>query len=129
MGAARAAADVLGHSPDVLLKTYAHVLPDSMAAVAERIGNRRRSSGTSGSSSPAAQSCGGTGRCYWQTWVVARRALTVEVDEKPLAAANTVAERTGVPADELYERALRDVLALRLRRPDEGARRRPGGLR
>jgi integrase len=47
VGELRAAADVLGHSPDVLLKTYAHVLPDSMAAVAERIGNRRRSSGTS----------------------------------------------------------------------------------
>jgi hypothetical protein len=42
---------------------------------------------------------------------MARRALTVEVDEKLLAAANTVAERTGVPAGELYERALRDVLA------------------
>ena len=47
VGELRAAADVLGHSPDVLLKTYAHVLPDSMAAVAERIGNRRRSSRTS----------------------------------------------------------------------------------
>ena len=53
----------------------------------------------------------GTGRFYWQTWVMARRALTVEVDEKLLAAANSVAERTGVPAGELYERALRDVLA------------------
>ena len=42
---------------------------------------------------------------------MARRALTVEVDEKLLDAANTVAERTGVPAGELYERALRDVLA------------------
>lgn len=42
---------------------------------------------------------------------MARRALTVEVDEKLLAAARAVAERTGVPADELYERALRDVLA------------------
>ena len=42
VGELRAAADVLGHSPDVLLKTYAHALPDSMAAVAERIGNRRR---------------------------------------------------------------------------------------
>jgi hypothetical protein len=44
VGELRAAADVLGHSPDVLLKTYAHALPDSMAAVAERIGNRRRKS-------------------------------------------------------------------------------------
>lgn len=37
--------------------------------------------------------------------------MTVEVDEKLLDAARAVAERTGVPADELYERALRDVLA------------------
>jgi hypothetical protein len=29
---------------DVLIKTYAHVLQDSMAAVAERIGSRRRRS-------------------------------------------------------------------------------------
>ncbi len=42
---------------------------------------------------------------------MARRELTVEVDEKLLAAASAVAERAGVPADELYERALRDVLA------------------
>lgn len=42
---------------------------------------------------------------------MARRALTVEVDEKLLAATRAVADRIGVPADELYERALRDVLA------------------
>jgi integrase len=42
VGELRAVADVLGHSPDVLIKTYAHVLPDSMAAVAERVGSRRR---------------------------------------------------------------------------------------
>lgn len=42
---------------------------------------------------------------------MARRALTVEVDEKLLAAARAVAERAGVPADELYERAFREVLA------------------
>jgi len=42
---------------------------------------------------------------------MARRALTVEVDEKLLAAAHAVAERAGVSADELYERALREVLA------------------
>jgi integrase len=47
VGELRAVADVLGHSPDVLMKTYAHVLPDSMAAVAERVGSRvRRESGT-----------------------------------------------------------------------------------
>lgn len=42
---------------------------------------------------------------------MARRAVTVEVDERLFDAARTVAERTGVPADELYERALREVLA------------------
>jgi protein-disulfide isomerase-like protein with CxxC motif len=42
---------------------------------------------------------------------VARRALTIEVDEKLLDAARAVAERTGMPAGELYERALREVLA------------------
>jgi hypothetical protein len=42
---------------------------------------------------------------------MARRSLTVEVDEKLLAAARAVADRSGIPADELYERALRDVLA------------------
>lgn len=41
---------------------------------------------------------------------VARRALTVEVDEKLIAAARAVTERTGTPVNELYERALRDVL-------------------
>ncbi|MGI9120365.1 MAG: hypothetical protein ACR2G7_09650 [Acidimicrobiales bacterium] len=42
---------------------------------------------------------------------MARRALTVEVDEKLLAATRAVVERAGVPADELFERALREVLA------------------
>jgi hypothetical protein len=42
---------------------------------------------------------------------MARRAVTVEVDERLFDAARTVAERTGIPADELYERALREVLA------------------
>jgi len=35
----------------------------------------------------------------------------MEVDEKLLAAAQAVADRAAAPADELYERALRDVLA------------------
>lgn len=43
--------------------------------------------------------------------MMARRALTVEVDERLLDATRAVAERTGVPTDELYERALREVLA------------------
>jgi hypothetical protein len=40
-----------------------------------------------------------------------RRPVTIEVDEKLLAAARVVAERTGVAPEELYERALREVLA------------------
>ncbi len=39
-----------------------------------------------------------------------RRPVTIEVDEKLLAAARAVAERTGVPTEVLYERALREVL-------------------
>ena len=39
-GELRAVADVLGHSPDMLMKTYAHALPDSIRAVADRIGAR-----------------------------------------------------------------------------------------
>ena len=52
---------------------------------------------------------GGDARC--QTGVVARRIVTVEVDERLFDAARAAAERAGVPEDELYERALRDVLA------------------
>lgn len=39
-GELRAVADVLGHSPDMLMKTYAHTLPDSIRAVADRIASR-----------------------------------------------------------------------------------------
>jgi integrase len=39
-GELRAVADVLGHSPDMLMKTYAHALPDSIRAVADRIASR-----------------------------------------------------------------------------------------
>ena len=39
-GELRAVADVLGHPPDMLMKTYAHALPDSIRAVADRIGAR-----------------------------------------------------------------------------------------
>jgi hypothetical protein len=42
---------------------------------------------------------------------MARRQPTVELDESLIEAARAVAERSGVPEDELYERALRDVLA------------------
>jgi integrase len=40
IGEIRAAADILGHSPDMLMRTYAHALPDSVSAVTEKIGRR-----------------------------------------------------------------------------------------
>ncbi len=40
IGELRAIADVLGHSPAILMRTYAHALPDSMRAVADRVGLR-----------------------------------------------------------------------------------------
>lgn len=40
LGELRAVADVLGHSPEVLLRIYAHALPESVRAVADRIGQR-----------------------------------------------------------------------------------------
>lgn len=40
LGEVRAAAEVLGHSPEMLMKTYAHVLPASMRAVVARVGER-----------------------------------------------------------------------------------------
>ena len=40
VGELRAVADVLGHSPDMLMKVYAHALPESTRAVADRIGVR-----------------------------------------------------------------------------------------
>ncbi|MGH9229791.1 MAG: tyrosine-type recombinase/integrase [Acidimicrobiales bacterium] len=43
VGELRAVADLLGHSPDMLMKTYAHALPESTRAVADRIGARRAS--------------------------------------------------------------------------------------
>jgi hypothetical protein len=42
---------------------------------------------------------------------MARRQPTVELDESLIDAARAVARRSGVPESELYERALRDVLA------------------
>src|SRR3954452_1232015 len=44
-------------------------------------------------------------------WAMARRPVTIDVDEKLLDAARAVAQRTGVLTEELYERALREVLA------------------
>jgi integrase len=40
VGELRAVADVLGHSPDMLMKVYAHAMPESTRAVADRIGSR-----------------------------------------------------------------------------------------
>ena len=40
LGELRAVADVLGHSPEILLRVYAHALPDSVRAVADRISRR-----------------------------------------------------------------------------------------
>ena len=40
LGEVRAAADLLGHSPEMLMKTYAHALPASIRAVTKKIGKR-----------------------------------------------------------------------------------------
>ena len=40
IGEIRAAADILGHSPDMLMRTYAHALPDSVRTVTVKIGQR-----------------------------------------------------------------------------------------
>jgi integrase len=40
LGELRAVADVLGHSPEMLLRIYAHALPEQIRAIAVRIGER-----------------------------------------------------------------------------------------
>lgn len=40
LGELRAIADLLGHSPEMLMNTYAHALPKSQSAVVDRIGRR-----------------------------------------------------------------------------------------
>jgi hypothetical protein len=42
VGEIRAAADLLGHSPDMLMKTYAHALPESVRTVTDKIGQRMK---------------------------------------------------------------------------------------
>ena len=37
VGELRAIADILGHSPDVLMRVYAHALPQSRQAIVERL--------------------------------------------------------------------------------------------
>lgn len=45
LGELRAIADILGHSPEMLMNTYAHALPNSQLAVVDRIGRRDASEG------------------------------------------------------------------------------------
>ncbi len=40
LGEVRAAAEILGHSPDMLMKTYSHALPESIRTVTTKIGQR-----------------------------------------------------------------------------------------
>ena len=40
VGELRAAADILGHSPEMLLKIYAHAMQDSLRLIADRIAAR-----------------------------------------------------------------------------------------
>ena len=40
IGELRAAADILGHSPEMLVKVYAHALPEALRQIAERIAER-----------------------------------------------------------------------------------------
>lgn len=42
LGEVRAAADLLGHSPDMMLRVYAHALPESISTVTDKIGKRAR---------------------------------------------------------------------------------------
>ena len=42
IGQLRAIADILGHSPDMLMKTYAHAMPASTSAVVDAIADRGR---------------------------------------------------------------------------------------
>jgi integrase len=40
LGELRAVADILGHSPEMLLRVYAHTMPESLRSVSERVGRR-----------------------------------------------------------------------------------------
>jgi integrase len=40
IGEIRAAADLLGHSPDMLMRVYAHALPESVRTVTDKIERR-----------------------------------------------------------------------------------------
>jgi integrase len=47
LGELRAVADALGHSPEMLLRIYAHALPEQIRAIADRIGDRHRTAESS----------------------------------------------------------------------------------
>lgn len=55
IGEIRAAADILGHSPDMLMRTYAHALPESIRTVTQRIEQRANRSDSSTDTSRPAQ--------------------------------------------------------------------------
>jgi hypothetical protein len=40
IGEIRAAADLLGHSHDMLMRTYAHALPESVRTITDKIAQR-----------------------------------------------------------------------------------------
>ena len=40
LGELRAIADILGHSPEMLMRVYAHTLPESLRAVSDGVGQR-----------------------------------------------------------------------------------------
>jgi site-specific recombinase XerD len=40
VGELRAAAEVLGHSPDMLLRIYAHTVPESLRALTDKVSRR-----------------------------------------------------------------------------------------
>jgi hypothetical protein len=40
LGEVRAAAEILGHSPEMLMRTYSHALPASLRSVTAKIGSR-----------------------------------------------------------------------------------------
>ena len=56
LGELRAVADILGHSPEMLLRVYAHALPASVRAVADRVGQRDANGGIAPSGETRSQS-------------------------------------------------------------------------
>ena len=103
VGELRAAADVLGHSPDVLIKTYAHVMPESMGrggrAHRQPAPDRRPRLDVVRAAIRLAHWAHGT-------------ALGHHRRRREVARRREGGRRTlGVPVGQLYDRALREVLA------------------